>query len=93
MSVSWKWYVIMSIFIMRVVRVSVVCVCVRCVKVVVKGEDGEIVGDTIRDQFDRFEICDCENSSGYLEDPATWPLGSHVFRRRLMKVMSVPTEK
>ena len=26
-SVSWKWYVIMSIFIMRVVRVSVVCVC------------------------------------------------------------------
>ena len=70
-----------------------VCVCVRCVKVVVKGEDGEIVGDTIRDQFDRFEICDCENSSGYLEDPATWPLGSHVFRRRLMKVMSVPTEK
>ena len=57
-----------------------------------KGEGGEIVGDTIRYQFDRFEICDCENSSGYLEDPATWPLGSHVFRRRLMKVMSVPTE-
>ena len=27
MSVSWKWYIIMSIFIMRVVRVSVMCVC------------------------------------------------------------------
>ena len=39
MSVSWKWYVIMSIFIMRVVRASVMCVCVRCVKVVVKAGD------------------------------------------------------
>ena len=71
--------------------------CSVCVCQVHEGsgerEDGEIVGDTIRDQFDRFEICDCENSSGYLEDPATWPLGSHVFRRRLMKVMSVPTDK
>ena len=71
--------------------------CSVCVCQVREGsgerEDGEKVGDTIRDQFDRFEICDCENSSGYLEDPATWPLGSHVFRRRLMKVMSVPTDK
>ena len=48
--------------------------CSVCVCQVREGsgerEDGEIVGDTIRDQFDRFEICDCENSSGYLEDPA-----------------------
>ena len=69
MSVSWKWCVIMSIFIMRVVRVSVVCVC-QVREGSGEREDGEIVGDTIRDQFDRFEICDCENSSGYLEDPA-----------------------
>ena len=27
MSMDWKWYVVMSIFIMRVVRVSVMCVC------------------------------------------------------------------
>ena len=48
--------------------------CSVCVCQVREGsgerEDGEIVGDTIRDQFDRFEIRDCENSSGYLEDPA-----------------------
>ena len=37
---------------------------------VVKGGDKEIVVDTIGDRFDCFEIRDCENSSGYLEDPA-----------------------
>ena len=90
MSVGWKWCVIMSIFIMRVVRVSVMCVCL-----VREGggerRDREIVGDTIKDQFDCFEIRNCENSSGYWKILHTWPLGSHVFRRRLIKVMSVPT--
>ena len=69
MSVSWKWYVIMSIFIMRVVRVSVMCVC-QVREGSGEREDKEIVGDTIGDRFDCFEIRDCENSSGYLEDPA-----------------------
>ena len=69
MSVSWKWYVIMSIFKMRVVRVSVMCVC-QVREGGGEREDKEIVGDTIGDRFDCFEIRDCENSSGYLEDPA-----------------------
>jgi len=83
----------MSIFIMRVVRVSVMCVYVWCVKVVVKREDRVVVGETVKDQFDWFEIRNCENSSGYWKILRTWPLGSHVFRRRLMKVMSVPTDQ
>ena len=69
MSVSWKWYIIMSIFIMGVVRVSVMCVC-QVREGGGEREDKEIVGDTIGDRFDCFEIRDCENSSGYLEDPA-----------------------
>ena len=60
MSVSWKWYVIMSIFIMRVVRVSVMCVC-QVREGSGEREDKEIVGDTIGDRFDCFEIRDCEN--------------------------------
>ena len=29
---------------------------VWCVKVVVKREDGVVVGETVKDQFDKFEI-------------------------------------
>ena len=50
----------MSIFIMRVVRVSVMCVCL------VREDGGEredrvVVGETVKDQFDWFEIRNHEN--------------------------------